>query len=289
MFKLRNIPVFLAAAGLLAVQCTRPETPGESPVARVGEKVLLQTDIKQIVPLGLSPVDSAAIAGEYIKKWVRQELLIQKANENLSAEQKDLTREIEEYRNSLIIYKYKNALLSEQMDTVVTQYQIEQYYNTNADNFKLTSNIVKGVFIKIPLGIAKPNELKKMIDDNSEQGITALKEYCIQFAVSFDFFTDKWVAFRMVRRYLPTEIEDVSQVLKRNNLIEQKDAGYYYMVSIQDYQLQNEPAPIEYVQDNIRDLILNQRKIQFLQQIEENVYKEGLRQNKFKIFVEQEN
>ncbi|HCE56893.1 MAG TPA: hypothetical protein DER09_03605, partial [Prolixibacteraceae bacterium] len=64
MFKLRNIPVFLAAAGLLAVQCTRPETPGESPVARVGEKVLLQTDIKQIVPLGLSPVDSAAIAGE---------------------------------------------------------------------------------------------------------------------------------------------------------------------------------------------------------------------------------
>ena len=289
MFKLRNITVFLAAAGLLAVQCTRSETPGESPVARVGEKVLLQTDIKQIVPLGLSPVDSAAIAGEYIKKWVRQELLIQKANENLSAEQKDLTREIEEYRNSLIIYKYKNALLSEQMDTVVTQYQIEQYYNTNADNFKLTSNIVKGVFIKIPLGIAKPNELKKMIDDNSEQGITALKEYCIQFAVSFDFFTDKWVAFRMVRRYLPTEIEDVSQVLKRNNLIEQKDAGYYYMVSIQDYQLQNEPAPIEYVQDNIRDLILNQRKIQFLQQIEENVYKEGLRQNKFKIFVEQEN
>jgi methionine salvage enolase-phosphatase E1 len=88
---------------------------------------------------------------------------------------------------------------------------------------------------------------------------------------------------------LPIEIEDPAQELKRNNLIEQKDAENYYMVSIQNYQLQNEPAPIEYVQDNIRNLILNQRKIQFLQQIEENVYKEGLRQNKFKIFVEQAN
>ncbi len=289
MSKLYIIPVFLAAAGLLAVQCTRTESPGESPVARVGEKVLSQTDIQQIVPFGLSPVDSTAIADEYIKKWIRQELLIQKANENLSAEQKDLTREIEEYRNSLIIYKYKNALLSEQMDTVVTQLQIEQYYNTNADNFKLTSNIVKGLFIKIPLGIAKPGELKKMVEDDSEQGISALKEYCVKFAISFDFFADKWVDFKMVRRYLPGEIEDPIQQLKRNNLIEQKDAEYYYMVSIQDYQLQNEPAPIEYVQDNIRNLILNQRKIQFLQQIEENVYKEGLRQNKFKIFVEQAN
>jgi hypothetical protein len=289
VFKLRNIPILLAVAGLLAVQCTRTETPGESPVARVGEKVLLQTDIKQIVPTGLSPADSTAIAGEYIKKWIRQELLIHKANENLSVEQKDLTREIEEYRNSLIVYKYKNALLSEQMDTVVTQLQIEQYYNTNADDFKLTSNIVKGIFMKIPLGIAKPSELKKMVEDDSEQGITALKEYCLKFAISFESFADRWVDFRIVRRYLPIEIEDPAQELKRNNLIEQKDAENYYMVSIQNYKLQNEPAPIEYVQDNIRNLILNQRKIQFLQQIEENVYKEGLRQNKFKIFVEQAN
>lgn len=289
MFKLKNIPVFIAFAGLIAVQCNRTGLPAEQPVARVGEKVLMESDIRKIVPQDLSPDDSTLIAGEYIKKWVRQELLIQKANENLSAEQKDLTREIEEYRNSLIIYKYKNALLTEQMDTVVTQQQIEHYYNTKGDDFKLSANIIKGIFVKIPLNIGKPAELKRMIDDNSEEGIKALKEYCIQYAKSFDFFTDKWVEFRMVRRYLPVEIDDPGLVLKQKSLIEQKDNDFFYLVSILDYKLQNEPAPLEYVHENIKNLILNQRKIEFLQQIEENVYKEGERQNKFEIFAKKAN
>lgn len=289
MFKRIKITAVIALSAMLAFQCTRPVTPAELPVAKVGEKVLLLTDVRQIVPAGISPADSTLIADEYIKKWIRQELMIQKANENLSAEQKDLKQEIEEYRNSLIIYKYKNALLSEQMDTAVSTQQIEQYYNTNSDNLKLTTNIVKGIFIKIPVSIAKPSEIKNMIDDNSEEGINALKQYCIQYAKSFEFFTDKWFEFRLVRRFLPVEIEDPVQELKSNNLIEQKDNEYYYIVSIQDYKIQNEPAPIEYVQDNIKNLILNQRKIQFLQQIEENVYKEAMRQNKFKIFKEKAN
>jgi hypothetical protein len=269
---------------LLLIRCGQTDDPGDQPVAQVGTKILKHSELVQIIPDELPSEDSIKLADEYIRKWIRQELLIQKANENLTPEQKDLSKEIDEYRNSLIIYKYKNALLGEQMDTTVTNEQIETYYNNNTENFRLNTNIVKGIFMKIPANVVNSRNLKKMLDDTSDEGIAALREYCVQYAKNYDFFTDNWVSFRKVRNNLPYEIDNPEELLRQKSVIEQKDSEFYYVVSIFDYRLQNEIAPIEYVKENIKTLILNKRKVELLQQIEENVYKEGVRQNKFKIF-----
>jgi hypothetical protein len=275
--------IFVLPFLVFTLQCTKTENGDDKIIAQVGEKKLLQSEIAQIIPKNIEVEDSTLIANDYIRKWVKQELLIQKANENLTLEQKNLTKEIEEYRNSLIIYKYKNELMNQQMDTVVTKTQIEQYYNENPDNFKLNTNIVKAVFVKIPLQVANTKLIKELVDDDSDEGKNALREYSIQYAKSFDFFNDNWVDFEVVKNNIPGNIPDDKQFLDRNNQIELKDSVYYYLVTIQDYKLKNELAPVEYVENNIKNLILNKRKIEFLKQVEENVYKEGVRQNKFKI------
>jgi len=282
--QLKHIVLVLFSALLL--QCAKNESVNDEVIAQVGEKKLFRSDLSQIIPKNMEEQDSLMMSDDYVRKWVKQELLIQKANENLTLEQKNLTKEIEEYRNSLIIYKYKNELMNQQMDTLVTSQQIEQYYNANPDNFKLNSNIVKAIFIKIPIDIANTKLIKELVDDNSEEGKNGLREYCIQYAKSFDFFNDNWVNFEIVKNNIPADINDEKQFLARNNQIELKDPNYYYLVTIQDYKLQNELAPIEYVENNIKNLILNKRKIEFLKQIEENIYKEGIRQNKFKIYSE---
>lgn len=289
MFNIRFIYIIITILGLVMFNCTKTVTINDEVVAQVGEKKLLQSDISRILPSNLEENDSILMAGEYIKKWVKQELLIKKANENLTIEQKDLTREIEEYRNSLIIYKYKNELMNQQMDTLVTERQIEQYYNANQFNFQLNHNIVKAVFIKVPVDVANPKLLKELVDDDSAEGINGLREYCIQYAKTFDTFNDKWINFELVKNNIPVDIVDEKQFLARNSQVELKDSNYYYLVSIQNYKLQNELAPIEYVEENIKNLILNKRKIEFLKQVEENVYKEGVRQNKFKIYKQQNN
>ena len=258
-------------------------TENEIVVARVGEKQLMLSDVSKIIPDNLEMEDSTKLAQEYLQKWVRQELLLKKANENLSPEQKDLSVEMEEYRNSIIIYKYKNALLNEQMDTLVTKNQVEQYYNTNIENFRLNKNIVKGIFIKTPLNAANPTTLKEKAEDLSDEGMNNLRQYCLQYARSFDFFTDKWVDFAIVKNNIPENIEDEEKFLTRNSLVEFRDAENYYLVNLLDFKLVGELAPLEYETENIRNLILNKRKVDFLKQIEDNVYKEGVRQNKFKI------
>lgn len=273
----------LALVVLAFARCSETNN-NQVTVAEVGVKKLYLSDISSVVPTGTSKEDSAVIADDYIRKWVKKELLIQKAEENLNQEQKDLSQELEDYRSSLIIYKYKNELIKQRMDTVVTIDQIEEYYNANQDNFNLNQNIVKAIFVMVPQEYANPEQIKSLSSDTSVEGLNELREYCLQYAKGFDIFIDDWIEFQAVLKNIPQEISNPADFLQRNSLIELNDSDYYYLVSIHDYKLKNEVAPIDYMSNNIRDLILNQRKIDFLKQMEENVYTEGIRRNKFKIY-----
>jgi hypothetical protein len=273
--------VFLAA--IIFFSCQNNDSVDDKMVARVGIKRLWLSEISSVVPNEASQEDSTIMAEDYIKKWIKRELMIQKAEENLSAEQKNVTRELEDYRNSLIIYRYKNELLAQKMDTSVTEEQIFNYYINNSDNFKLNNNIVKAIFIKIPDEFSNPEQLKSMCRDTDEQGIIELREYCHQYAKGFDNFNGKWVDFELVAKNIPQPIEKEEQFLRQNAMLELNDSNYYYLVAIQDYKLRNDQAPLEYVSGEIKNLILNHRKIEFLKQLENNVYSEGLRKNDFEI------
>ncbi len=284
MYKHELKYLFLALLTILFIQCKNNQSSEDTVIAKVGDNKLYLNELSKIVPSGMNMEDSTLIADDYIKKWIKQELLIQKANENLTPEQKDVTREMMEYRNSLIIYKYKNELMKQRMDTTVTKNQIEQYYNEHTDNFNLNTDIVKAIFVKIPNEVANPTQLKSLIENTSDEGLEELREYCLQYAKGFDLFMDRWVDFEMIRKNLPPVLGDTERLLTGKKQIEAKDSVYYYLVSLQDYKLKNQIAPLEYVEDNIRNLILNQRKITFLKEIEDNIYKEGVRQNKFTIY-----
>jgi PBP1b-binding outer membrane lipoprotein LpoB len=279
----KYISILLGA--LFIFGCSQPEHSKKRVVAQVSEKKLFASDLTAIIPTSIGINDSAIIANDYINKWVKQELLLQKANENLSTTQKNVTHELEEYRNSLIIYKYKNELIKQRMDTTVTNEQIENYYNSNKVAFNLTKNIAKAIFVKIPNEVANPALLKSLTANTTEEGLTELKEYCLQYAKGFDIFINNWVDFETLKNNIPQKINDEERFLSQNNLIELNDSNYYYLVRIHDYKLRNELAPQEFVRNNIKRLILNRRKIDFLKQIEDNIYKEGIRKNKFSIKV----
>jgi hypothetical protein len=55
-------------------------------------------------------------------------------------------------------------------------------------------------------------------------------------------------------------------------------------VALNDFRLRGTLAPFEYVMEDIRRLIWNNRRIEFLQELENGIYNEGLKQNSFKIY-----
>ena len=282
---LKYCVVFLS---FIVAACTSSKQQ-EPAVAQVGERYLYPSDISRMLPLDISKQDSILLAGDYINKWIKQELIIQKANENLSESQKDVSRELEEYRNSLIIYRYKNELLKQRMDTVVTSSEINEFYDKNKETFLLDRSIVKAVFIKIPNDLADPVQLKQMVEDVSEEDYSELRDYCMQYAKNFEIALDHWIDIQVLNRNLPVAIDDPETFLSRNKLKEMTDPNYYYIVGIHDYILANDLAPLDFVENNIKNLILNQRKVKFLKDLENNIYTEGERQNKFKIYTRKTN
>jgi hypothetical protein len=254
------------------------------PLAKVGERVLYLQDLKSVLPAGLSADDSMMMAEDYIKKWIMNELLVKKAEENLSPAQKDLSKELQEYRNSMLTYRYKMALMFQRLDTLVSEREVSAYYELHKDNFVLNKNIVKAIFIKIPAEVSKPEQVKVFCEQVSDDNLRELHEYCLKFAITYDLYVDNWVELDLIAQNLPEPIADENRFLRRNATIELRDKDFYYLLCVIDYRLANNLAPVEYVEESIKSLIINRRRIDFLKKIEDDVYLEGIRNNKFKLY-----
>jgi len=268
---------------LIAVSCSQQQST-KTPLAKVGDQFLYHEDVRKVLPANLSGADSTLWVDDFIKKWVQAKLLVLNAEENLTPAQKDVSQELEEYRNSLLTYKYKKELMAQKMDTVITDSAIQKYYNEHEADFVLKNDIVKAIYLKIPLELAKPKTIKNLCLDNDPLKLQQLDDYGIRYAKAYDRFDDQWINASRVLTQLPKEIDNLERFLRRNKFIESKDTDYYYFICIRDFRFEGETAPLEFVESSIKNILLNQRKVKFLKQIDKDVYKEGLESNKFKLF-----
>lgn len=268
---------------LVVVSCNKNANQ-PVPIVKVGEQVLYKYQLEKVIPADYSSQDSTLLANDYINKWIKKELLLLKAETNLTEEQKDINEELREYRISLLGYRYKNELMKQKMDTVVAAEEIESYYQKHRDKFVLNHAILKAIYIKIPMEVVDPLMLKNLCQDEDPQKISELDEHCISYAKAYDKFNNEWIDADVVLNNIPAEFNDLGRFLRRNKYIESKDSDYYYLVCIRDFRLSGQAAPVEYVESQVKNLILNARKIQFLKKIEEDIYKEGIENNRVRIY-----
>ncbi len=268
---------------LLFASCNMLFESGE-PIVKVGQKTLTVEELANNVPDYLDATDSALWANDYIKKWIQRELLLLKAEEHLKGVEKDIKKELDEYRNSLIVFRYKNELIKQKMDTVVDDKDIEKYFGEHRESFILNRNSVKAIYIKIPVQLSSPENLKDLCMSSDPEKQAKLNEFCLSYAKAFDRFNDQWVAADMVLKYVPENITDQDKFLEKTRFFESNDKEFYYIVCIRDYRLAGQVSPVEYVKGDIQNLILSKQKLDFLKQIEKDIYEEGIDNNKVKIF-----
>jgi hypothetical protein len=282
-----NCRPFLFSLGMLALalSCARLETRSrEKSLAQVSEKNLYPSDIRYIFPRNVSPEDSIMIQQNYVDKWVKKQLILQKAELNLTEEQKDVRQQIEEYRSSLLIYKYEQNLILQKLDTLITDEEIEKYYMENPSNFNLDRHIVKALFIKLPMNAPDLWRVRQMYRSEREEDFKELESYCYQYGVKYDYFDDNWIPFSTIASALPNEIRNPESFLRWNRYIEQQDSTFRYMVNLREYSLAGTVAPLPYVEQKIRSIILNKRKVQFIRDLENNIYKDALNKGSFTIY-----
>lgn len=257
---------------------------GEKPVARAFDKYLYPNDINDIMPANISASDSVLAARDYIGKWINKQLLLNKAEINLTEEEQNVDKQIENYKTSLLIYKYEQSLIEQKLDTFISFQEIEEYYNENSSNFMLNDNLVKALFLQVPRTSPEIWKIRRWYRSANEEDIKKLENYCYQYATKYDFFDDSWVYFSEIGKSLPIKIDNPEQYLKYRKFIEIKDSTYYYFVNIKDRRLIGTVSPLEIVSKNIRNIILNKRKIRLMKELEANIYNDALNRNNFIIY-----
>lgn len=278
--------LFLGGCDLIKMKANYSGGDGDrEPAARANDSYLYKDELVGIIAPGTPAQDSAKLVEAYINSWIRKQLLIQEASRKIDINEAQVERKILDYRYSLIAYEYQTYYIKQHLDTAVSMDEIEKYYKGNIDNFILKQNIVQGTFIKIPKNAPRTGKIKELIFSKREKDENELKSYCLSFSVAYHISGSNWVVYDDLVKNSPlAEIPNKINFLKSNPYFETSDENYLYYLRVVQYRISDNISPLEFVKDDIRNIILNKRKVELAKQLEDAVYKYALEQDEFEIY-----
>ena len=254
-------------------------------IAVVGDAQLTQADLQGIVNKETSKEDSANLINRYVNSWVRKQLLINEASQKINFDLPAIERKVLDYKYALMVHEYKMYHVNEKLDTLVTDEEIQEYYEDNKDNFELKQNIIRGYFIKITKDAPKFNKLVKLINSNKEDDLKELKSYCFRFAESYFLEDSIWINFDEVIQNTPfVSITNKVEFLKSNNFVQEEEDSFNYLLKVKEYKISDQISPLEFVRNDIKQIILNKRKVAIANQLEEDVFKAATKSEKYEIY-----
>ncbi|HNW73620.1 MAG: hypothetical protein PHP04_06195 [Bacteroidales bacterium] len=256
----------------------------EQVLARVHDDYLYESDIRGIVAAGTPREDSITIVNNFIRNWVRHRLIIHQAEKNLTNEQMDFSKQLETYKNSLIIYTYEHELVRQKLDTLVTEEEIEQYYDANQQNFLLKDNIVQVQYVKLPVTTSQVRQFKKLLNSDEPDDHYKLSDLCEKNALDYYLDDQNWLLFRDFLGQIPLNSYNQEDFLKNHKYVEYQDSLFLYLIRFKDFKIKESVSPLGFERKRIIDIILNKRKMELLNRMEEDIYQSALKNKSFEIF-----
>lgn len=260
--------------------------PAKKPVARAYDAYLYLTDIEGIVPKGTKPSDSLKILNEYLTRWMQQEVIVHQALNNLDPKQIDFSRQIEDYKNSLVIYEYEKELIREKLDTTIAEQEIEDYYNQNKKDFQLKNDIVKIIYVKVLNKAPNQDKLKGWIKSNDIKDREKLAAFCNQNATNYFLDDNAWLMFDDVVKEVPIETANPDIFLQNNNnrIVEIADSVNTYYLGIKGFMVKNSLSPLSFEKENIKKILLNKRKMDLVEKMKLNSFEQAQVHNDVELY-----
>lgn len=277
--------ILIAFVSLLC-SCKKESVNKDADVlVRVKGFSLSRAEIGKQIPTGISHADSLLMAESLVKKWINDVLIYDVASRNLGKEEKDeVEKLVEEYRHSLVNYRYQEQLVREKVAAKLSGEEKMDYYKQNQTKFVLDKALIKGLFLKIPVDAPALSNVKQWYKSTSESALEKIEKYSIQNAVTYDYFCDKWTDFDQVIENVPIHINNVNDFLRSNHFLEISDSSYCYLLNIREYLSMGSEAPYDYIEPHIVEMMTNKRRIDFLKKFEKELYNDAVKDGDVEFF-----
>lgn len=260
---------------VLLCSCSDSNTKGEKPIVCAYSECLYPSDLIPLFDeqMNYSESDSLQIIESFTRQWLLNRVLSKKAEENLNEEEKDVETLINDYRKSLLIYRYQQKIVSERIDTFVSDEEMKNYFKKHPDDFSLTQPIVRINYVKIKRDSKALNKIEALLKSNTASDKTKLFQLCVMHSEKQFLDDEAWMLLDEVRKEIPIESYNDAHFLKNNKFVSINENESVYLLRIFDYRIQNGPSEYAFEKEKIKAIIIQQRKNEFLKQLEEDLLK----------------
>ncbi len=280
---LKSLTFFLLIAVTFSCDYFKQEDIGK-PIARVNDSYLYKDDLKKLISETTSKKDSIIIVNNFIKRWATQQLLIDRSIVNLPEKQQEIFNKlVEEYKIDLYTEAYKSFVISSQIDSVVSDVELEKYYLENNVNFRLNDELLKVRYIHIGNNYSNITSLKNKLTRFNNADKEDLNNLSIKFK-SYNLNDSIWIKNDVLQDALPTLKSSNVQMLKKSNFVQLQDSLGVYLVKIVDVLKTNDIAPLSYVKPTIKQIILNKRKRELIKKLEKDITVDAIKNKNFEIY-----
>jgi len=253
-------------------------------LAEVHNKALYLSEMDGMFPPGTTSEDSALIIDNYVNRWIREALLLYEAERSIPSDL-NIDKLVRDYRASLIRHNYEKILVEELLDSTVTADEIITFYEEHQQQFQLESPIVRCYFVKVSRSAPDQEELQTLWrNSNDPERYQQLVDYCNQYANLHLLADSTWYRIEDIAVELPPGTISTSNVSRQ--AIEKQDDSYQYFLRIFEVKNRNEVAPLSFVDDQVRKIILRNRKIKLLEDKKEEMFELEMRRNNIQLYTQ---
>jgi hypothetical protein len=282
-----KILIFVILISLTA-GCSYFKKDKQAPVlARVYDEYLYVSDLDGLVVENTSSQDSVAMVRNFVNNWVRTQLMINLAERNIAVQKQNLEQMLEDYRNSLIIYYYETELIKQQLDTVVSESEIEKYYKEHQSDFELKENIARVIYTIYSNNLKdkEKREIQTLFSRPDTVVMEQLEKKIGRLMQSYSADTVKWYSFSDLQTIIPIETYNQELFLRKQRRIELSDDEFTYIVKFVNYKIKDDISPLDFERKDIKGIIINKRKMMFIQKARNDIFNQALKNNDFEIFI----
>lgn len=280
---IRSIYFAVVLAGFLFSCGGSGNESDDTVVATAFDKTLYQSDLDALFGPGMSKEDSMLVGKGFIDNWIKKQVILEYANQSDIGSTEEINRKVEAYREDLIAYEYRKKMLLEKLDTNITFEESKAYYEAHPENFELKQNIIRFVFIKMPIQLENKyhywNKFGKADGEElADMAVMALKNGGNAFIES-----EKWVAFDDILKVVPINTYNQESFINNNRSFKIDEANFVWYIHIKDFMIRDNISPFDFVKDNIHEILLNKRKLKIMEEIERQMVLKAYKKNKVKV------
>ena len=256
-------------------------TKNDKLVSRVGENYLYESEI----PDFSFYEDSLIRKKVFIDSWARENIFFDLSLVNLDQKSIiNLDELIERYKRDLYINSYKDILVNSMVDSIISDSEIDEYYDKNLNKFKLNEDLIKFRFVKIPLDNININKIRNGLIRFSSFDKKLIDSLSFQLA-SYNLNDSLWITKREFFNQVDfINYENEKKYVKKGQLISKRDSMYVNLLFIDDILQANSVAPRSYLSDRIKSTIYNNRKILLIRELNKQIINDAIKSKKYELY-----